>query len=176
MRLVLFAFGCLTYAAAAAADQAQPYAGQQHRAVSSYSEREVAALLAGEGRGMARPAELNGYPGPSHLLDMQEELELSGEQIAVIRAAFERMQLKARDLGARLVEAEAELDALFRDRRADPDTLVVALRKAADLRMELRETHLRAHLEVTPLLTAHQREAYALLRGYGAGHGKHGRH
>lgn len=156
---------------------AQPYAGQQERAISSFSEADTAALMAGEGWGLAKPAELNGYPGPAHLLEMQEELELDPEQIAAVQAAFDRMQARAKDIGQRMLAAEAELDGLFREHKADPENLRQALRKASDLRMELRETHLLAHLEVTPLLTDHQRRAYAMLRGYGGGdHAGHGSH
>ena len=170
---VLAALGAMP----AAADTAKPYAGQQERPVSSFSEADVRALLAGEGQGLAKPAELNGYPGPAHLLEMQEELELDGDQIAAIQGSFDRMLERAKEIGVELLAAEAELDGLFRERRADPDTLAAALRKTADLRMSLRETHLKAHLEVAPLLTDHQRQAYALLRGYGgAGHGRHGSH
>ena len=34
----------------------------------------IAGYLAGEGLGMALPAELNGYPGPRHVLDLRSEL------------------------------------------------------------------------------------------------------
>ena len=41
-----------------------PYAGQQTRAIKALSDDDIAALRAGEGMGMAKAAELNGYPGP----------------------------------------------------------------------------------------------------------------
>ena len=37
-----------------------PYAGQQARSIKSLSAEDVAALLKGEGMGMAKAAELNG--------------------------------------------------------------------------------------------------------------------
>jgi hypothetical protein len=54
-----------------------PYADQQHRIIKALSEEEIAALLKGEGLGMAKAAELNGYPGPLHVLTLARELELS---------------------------------------------------------------------------------------------------
>ena len=47
-----------------------PYAGQQARAIKSLSDEDIAALLKGEGMGMAAAAELNGYPGPAHVLQL----------------------------------------------------------------------------------------------------------
>ena len=62
--------------------------------------------------GIALPAELNGYPGPRHVLELADELDLpriSGAN----RAAFEDMRRKAIDLGEQIVELEAALDELF---------------------------------------------------------------
>ena len=47
-----------------------PYAGQQTRAIKALSPEDLAGLLNGEGRGMAKAAELNGYPGPVHVLEL----------------------------------------------------------------------------------------------------------
>src|SRR5262249_20157560 len=44
------------------------YAGRQTRAIKALSEEDIAPLLNGEGMGMAKAAELNGYPGPKHVL------------------------------------------------------------------------------------------------------------
>ena len=45
-----------------------PYAGQQTRAIKALSDDDIGALRAGEGMGMAKAAELNGYPEPPHFL------------------------------------------------------------------------------------------------------------
>jgi hypothetical protein len=39
-----------------------PYAGQQARTIKALSDEDIAALRKGEGMGMAKAAELNGYP------------------------------------------------------------------------------------------------------------------
>ena len=57
-----------------------PYAGQQSREIKALSGAEQSDLLAGKGMGLAKAAELNGYPGPAHVLELAGELELSAEQ------------------------------------------------------------------------------------------------
>ena len=45
--------------------------------IKSLSQDEQSALLAGRGMGLARPAELNGYPGPTHVLELAAQLDLN---------------------------------------------------------------------------------------------------
>ena len=47
-----------------------PYAGMTTRQVKALSEQQVADLRAGRGMGLALAAELNGYPGPMHVLEL----------------------------------------------------------------------------------------------------------
>ena len=173
MRHCWHAITMLCLAAVPAAAQqtppAQPYAGQQDRAVTSLSAADVKDLLAGHGWGLAKPAEFNGYPGPAHVLELAKELQLTESQRSWIEKAFERMQLRAKSIGARYVSAERALDDVFRSGKADAGRLQTRLRDAERLRAELRRVHLAAHLEVTPLLSHEQRKKYAELRGYGAG-------
>jgi hypothetical protein len=69
---------CLLGARLLAADMpASPYAGQQARTIKALSDEEIAALRNGEGLGMAKAAELNGYPGPLHVLALAAQLELT---------------------------------------------------------------------------------------------------
>jgi predicted RNA methylase len=70
--------------------QAQtPYAGMQTRPIKALSEQQVADLGAGRGMGLALAAELNGYPGPSHVLELADKLELSAEQRANMQRLFD---------------------------------------------------------------------------------------
>ena len=48
----------------------QPYAGLQARPVKALSDQQIADLRAGRGMGLALAAELNGYPGPMHVLEL----------------------------------------------------------------------------------------------------------
>jgi len=61
---------CTFVMPAAAEMPTTPYARQQVRTIKSLSDEDIAALRKGEGMGMAKAAELNGYPGPAHVLDM----------------------------------------------------------------------------------------------------------
>lgn len=152
---------------------ASPYAGQQQQEISALSPAEVADLRAGRGMGLARPAELNGYPGPLHVLELAAALELSAEQRARTEALYARMQAAARDAGARWIEAERDLDALFRTRQVTPESLRAALDRVGAQQARVRDVHLQAHLEQTALLTPAQIERYVQLRGYGGGHRHH---
>ena len=68
-----------------------PYAGQQARAIKALSDDDIAALRAGEGMGMAKAAELNGYPGPVHVLALAAQLGLTEDQRHGVQAIFDRM-------------------------------------------------------------------------------------
>ncbi len=90
-----------------------PYAGMQTRPIKALSEQQIADLGAGRGMGLALAAELNGYPGPSHVLELADKLELSAEQRASMQRLFDSMKAEAMPLGAKLIEQEAELDKQF---------------------------------------------------------------
>src|SRR2546430_16621065 len=92
---------------------ASPYVHEQSRSIKALSDQEMADYAAGKGMGFARAAELNGYPGPAHVLDLADELMLSAPQRGRTAALFRRMQARASALGARLVDEERRLDTLF---------------------------------------------------------------
>jgi uncharacterized protein (DUF305 family) len=143
-----------------------PYIEQLGSAVRGLSQEEVDGLLAGEGMGYARSAELNGYPGPRHVLDLASELQLTTAQQASIQPIFETMNTKAVALGQEIVAAEQDLSAAFEDKSISSTILQTQLSDLANLYTELRQTHLEAHLTVTPLLTEEQLAQYQMLRGY----------
>lgn len=143
-----------------------PYAGLQQRAIKALSDQQVADLRAGKGMAMALPAELNGYPGPLHTLELAEALSLLPEQKARTQALFDQMQQEAKAAGEAVIAAESALDQLFRDRRAQPQSVSAAVAQAAQAQGALRETHLRYHLLMMQVLSAEQVGAYARLRGY----------
>ena len=154
----------------------ESYTGQETRAIAALSEADTTALLQGEGWGFAKPAELNGYPGPAHVLELSEELGLSAGQLGQIEGIEKDMRVNAKRLGAEMVAAEQALDFAFAEEEIDAERLVFLTGEAGRARSELRAVHLAAHLEVTPLLTRHQIMMYNQLRGYGGGHEGHGSH
>lgn len=162
-------------AAPALAMGPSPYAGQEARPIASLSADDVAALEAGEGWGLAKPAELNGYPGPRHALDMAEKLMLTAAQVDALQRTYDAMNTEAKRLGAEYITAEAALDAAFESGNIDNRQVATLTADAGRLRAALRAVHLAAHVETLPLLTPHQAHIYQELRGY-AGDGDAGGH
>jgi len=143
-----------------------PYAGQQAREIKAFSPAQTADLLAGKGMEQAKAAELNGYPGPMHVLELAGPLALSASQRQDSEALLAGHKAEARALGARLVDAERELDTAFAGKRIDPAQLDLLTRRIGLIQAELRASHLRAHLRQAGLLTPAQVALYAELRGY----------
>jgi Spy/CpxP family protein refolding chaperone len=153
--------------AATAANAQTPYAGMQMRSIKALSEQQVADLGAGRGMGLALAAELNGYPGPSHVLELADTLELSADQRARINGLFDSMKAEAVPLGSKLIEQEADLDKQFALRTVTPESLKASTAAVAATQGELRETHLKYHLSTVEILSPAQMQRYAELRGYG---------
>lgn len=153
-----------------------PYGGQESRAIKALSPQEVSDYLSGKGMGLAKAAELNGYPGPVHVLELAVQLELTAEQRAKSEALFQRTRSSAIALGKELVKEERALDELFASRSIDAPALASSLARIGKLQSQLRQVHLGAHLEQAALLSPEQIARYSQLRGYGAsgGHGGHG--
>ena len=143
-----------------------PYAGEETREIKALSADEVEGLLAGRGMGYAKAAELNGYPGPAHVLELAAQLSLTEAQLAQTRALHARMQREAQAAGRELVAAERELDALYRTQQATPERLSGTLAQVAARQAQVREAHLKAHIEQRALLSAQQVAQYQALRGY----------
>lgn len=154
-----------------------PYAGQENRAIKTFSAQDIDDLENGRGWGLAKAAELNGVPGPAHLLEMKSEIGLTPEQEAEIQALFETMKSRAIPLGKRLVALERDLNQAFARRDIDAGRLRALLDEIASVQGELRFVHLATHLGTPDVLSPAQIAAYNRLRGYdtGAGH-SHGGH
>ncbi len=150
---------------AATANQS-PYTGLETRQIKALSPEQIQGYEEGRGMGLALAAELNGYPGPKHVLELQNELELSAEQLEATEAIFHRMQTSAMDLGQQIVEGERKLDQLFADHSLDADELDRRSREIGELQGRLRAAHLQAHLQMIEVLSSHQVRRYIELRGY----------
>jgi Spy/CpxP family protein refolding chaperone len=146
--------------------QQAPYAGLQKRDIKALSDQQISDLRAGRGMSLALPAELNGYPGPAHSLELADRLRLSPEQRSTTEALFDKMQQEAKALGEEVIVAERELDRLFKDRSVVPESLASATSKAAAAQGRLRESHLRYHLAMMEVLAPEQVAQYNRLRGY----------
>jgi hypothetical protein len=152
--------------AIAQATAPQPYAGLQTREIKAFSDEEIADLKAGRGMGLALAAELNGYPGPSHVLELAGQLGLSEQQRASVKELFDSMKAEAIPIGQKLLAAENDLNHQFVERTITPERLKAATAEIGAIRSDLRYTHLKYHLSTAALLTSDQIRRYAELRGY----------
>ena len=153
----------------------QPYAGMETRAIKALSDQQVADLKAGRGMGLALAAELNGYPGPIHAIEVADKLGLSADQVARLRELFEAMKAEAIPLGLQLIAAEGALDDEFAGKTITLASLDTQTQKIGAIQARLRAAHLKYHLSTLALLTTEQIETYKELRGY-AGGAPHHRH
>lgn len=151
----------LTLGPTPAAQHDQHAAGHTAGALSAEIVRQ---LLDGEGMGLAMAAEMNGYPGPKHVLELERELELRPEQKTRVETVRADMLRKAQALGKEIVHAEQALDAAFKSGRITEADLQQQVAAIGALQQELRFTHLRAHLQTKPLLSDAQVGRYRELR------------
>jgi Spy/CpxP family protein refolding chaperone len=159
-------------AAPTGAVAASPYAGEQSREIKSLSASEIKALHQGAGMGYAKAAELNGYPGPMHVLELARPLQLSAEQRQASEQLMAQHKATARTLGRQLVDAERALDTAFAQKQIDAQRITELTQRIGNLQATLRAEHLQTHLRQTALLQPQQIERYQSLRGYdkSAGH------
>ena len=143
-----------------------PYASLQQRVVKALSDQQVSDLRAGRGMGLALAGELNGYPGPLHVLELADQLELNQSQRQRIQELYEAMKAEAVPIGERLIEHESALDREFAEGKITPAALAGLTAQIGETQGQLRLVHLKYHLTTAELLTAHQRHRYAELRGY----------
>jgi Spy/CpxP family protein refolding chaperone len=143
-----------------------PYAGLEKRVIKALSDQQVDDLKNGRGMSLALPAELNGYPGPAHVLELADQLGLTPTQKRRVSDLHASMQVEAVQIGARLIEDEIALDRLFAGSTATFESASEATAASAIAQGKLRNAHLKYHLATVEVLSAEQRDIYAALRGY----------
>ena len=145
---------------------AQPYAGQQLREIKALSAQEQQDWLDGKGIGLAKTAELNGYPGPLHVTENAAALSLTASQRDATARLMAAHKGDVKALGKQLIEAEQALDEAFR-RGAPSEAQVNRLTlEVGTLQARIRAAHLQTHLAQTALLQPEQVALYQRLRGY----------
>lgn len=145
-----------------------PYAGLGIAEGTVLTAREIADLHAGAGMRLALPAELNGHPGPKHVLELADALGLTGEQRAQVERGRAAMLAAATTKGEEIIRAERHLAEAFRSGVAEGGEVGQLAVHVGTLRGELRSIHLAAHVETRALLDASQLRRYGELRGYAA--------
>jgi hypothetical protein len=147
--------------------QESTYTDFKERKINSLSKDQIKGYLDGRGMGMALPAELNHYPGPKHVLELGDSLNISLEQKDQIQNIFDEMHEEAIILGESIVEKEKELDQLFASGKITDNSLASLISEISDLKGKLRFAHLNAHLKTRLVLNYVQIDKYDKLRGYG---------
>ena len=129
------------------------------------SEQEKEALLKGAGLGAGMIAMMNGYPGPKHVLEMGDELELTAEQRESIGTIYGNVKAKSVELGTELVEKDEALAALFTSGSVSTGDVEKLAREIGELQGRVRAEHLNAHVETFDALTPAQREQLSSMQG-----------
>jgi hypothetical protein len=153
-----------TSSSATSSPQISPYAGQE--------VKDIQSLQNGTGEafgGMAKLAELNGYPGPRHVLDMASDLQLTDRQRIETELIYQNMHDRAKGIGAAIIAVEHDMDRAFANKTITQENLKLMLDKSADLYGQLRFVHLSAHLDTMQMLTIEQVQMYDKIRGYDSG-------
>jgi Spy/CpxP family protein refolding chaperone len=131
--------------------------------------------------GLALAAELNGYPGPAHVIELADSLGLTPAQRSKVDTLFAAMKAESIPLGQKLIVQETELERQFASRTITETGLASAVHDIAQTQGALRAAHLKYHLAVSEVLTPAQIRRYPELRGYAGGgqtghpHGGHQR-
>jgi len=170
VRILIGGLLMLCVAGRVGADNVSPYRGQMNTEIRGLSEQEVSDLRQGRGMGRARAAELNGYPGPRHVLDAAQagQLALTAAQARTAQQLFDGMAREAQRLGDHILREEQSLEGEFRAGRINEVDLHARTTRIAALEGELRAVHLRAHIEMRAALSASEIQQYNTLRGYGS--------
>ena len=170
MKLTLAAIGLAVATGTVLAQHGRPYSGLEQRPIKALSSQQIDDLRAGRGMGLALPAELNGYPGPSHTLELAQKLHLDQGQTSKVRELFDAMKAETIPIGERLIRQETDLDRQFASKTVTPRTLSAATIEIGETQAELRNAHLKYHLATVAILTDHQVRSYGELRGYAGAH------
>jgi Spy/CpxP family protein refolding chaperone len=171
--IVALSLALVFAAGTAQAEHAQPYAGLQTRSLKALSDEQLGDLKAGRGMRLALAAELNGYPGPRHVLELAKELNLTETQRQRTQRLYDAMTAEVIPLGERLIAAETDLDRQFSGHTITGANLAAVTATIGATQGELRAAHLKYHLAMMDVLTPEQVARYGQLRGYGsapAGH------
>lgn len=145
------------------------YIGQENRKIKLLSSEDIESLETGTGDafgGLAKLAELNGYPGPRHVLDLGKEVGLTTVQKENIIIIYNDMKREALKLGQEILQIEKTANELFANKSISDSELQRLIIKSAENYGKLRYIHLTTHLKMIDILSQEQITLYNTLRGY----------
>jgi len=82
------------------------YRGMEARSIKALSEAQIADLKSGRGMGLALAAELNGNPGPMHVLELADNLTLTPDQRIRMEDMVHAMKQETIGIGEDVIMAE----------------------------------------------------------------------
>lgn len=135
-------------------------AAAPHRRVHAALQEIESVIATGRGGGLAFVADQNKYPGPAHVLELKDRLQLTAPQERQMEMLQTAMFAASRPASSRFLEAEARLRRLFADGLADEPRVRAAVAEVERARTEVRLVHLLAHLQTRVVLTEDQRRIY----------------
>jgi hypothetical protein len=115
---------------------------------------------------MAKLAELNGYPGPRHILDLGKELGLTTVEKEYIIIIYNDMKREALKLGQEILQIEKTANKLFANKSISDSELQRLIIKSAGNYGKLRYIHLTTYLKMMDILSQEQIILYNTLRDY----------
>lgn len=149
------------------------YTDEVKREIKSLSSVDIESLNEGTGDafgGLAILAELNGYPGPRHILDLANQLRLTEKQKENITMIYNNMKTEAIGVGKNIIQIESITNEKFENKSITDNDLKELILSSAQLYGKLRYLHLSTHLNMIEILTKEQVELYKNLRGYSQAH------
>ena len=161
-----------SFANVASANPPSPYAGEERREIKSLSPQEIGDYLAGKGMGLAKAAELNGYPGPAHVLLPRRS---SSAERKPARRIYSSACRKTPLVGPPLIDGGNGQAVCLRT--VTPETLNASL--SASARFKRSSAISGGAPTQTQILTPAQTAKYVELRGYGGDRldtGQHHKH
>lgn len=164
--LIVFIISMIAVPGYAQTNMHKSYHHHLNRSIKALSEDEVIGYLSGEGMGMAIPAELNHYPGPRHVLDLADSLNLTVEQKTEVQKIYDSMHEKAVELGKEIVEKEELLDSMLSSQNTEAAQVEELLIDISKIKGKLRWVHISAHIQMKEVLYPEQVSTYDRLRGY----------
>ena len=169
--LVILSFGCSRnqHSNQQQSQSQSQYSGQESREIKALSTQEVEGYLNGMGMGLSKVAELNQYPGPKHVLELADQLELSEQQREETEALYNQMKKEAIEKGETYIAKERELNQLFESGDVSSLTVDSLLVEIGKIKGSLRAVHVTTHIKMRDMLTSEQIKKYDELRGYGYG-------
>lgn len=85
------------------------------------------------------------------MLQLQDRLALTADQLGAVQASFARIEAVAKPLGVELIKRERALDEAFRAGTVTRAVMRAEMEAIGALQGQSRAVHLAAHLEMRPI-------------------------